>query len=93
MFHVGQEVVCIPETRSGKWYNVKSKRRADPSIMPEEGKVYTVTGLAQYNGGLFLCLKGFSGAYTAFRFRPIVKRKTDISIFTRMLKSNELEKV
>lgn len=85
MFYVGQKVVCVnaglaPET--GAYAH---------SL--EEGRVYTVAGIAtsrKGNAAVSLAEASPVGArkvgYLASRFRPIVERKTDISCFTDMLK-------
>jgi hypothetical protein len=76
-FRVGQKVVCVdasPGERSGERSLTK-------------GAVYIVTGLP-HRHGMFVC-----GAPTPnpfgwdfSRFRPVVERKTDISIFKKMLR-------
>ncbi len=81
-FRVGQKVVCVDDIPSpGKvWYTQK----------PTVGHVYTVSGhgvgyygdypvifVAELNNPLI--------GYRETRFRPIVERKTDISIFKAML--------
>mgnify|MGYP003496429940 CR=1 FL=1 len=85
MFKVGQKVVCVDDSQTPGcvW-------KADK---PRKGSVYSVTevGIHPLYGHLQL---GFSeiknsplkyGRYAARRFRPVVERKTDISIFTAML--------
>ena len=91
-FHVGQKVVCIRgATRSsmtrGNW-------------APKTGGVYTVRGI--YNGPERVDLNfeeyvhhefhdcGAEYGWDASRFRPVVERKTDISIFTDMLKTQRV---
>ena len=76
MFRVGQKVVCI---------NI--------SDVESEGlrlKEYTVTGTAMlhniaYIGVDGMAVEGDPAPWWASRFRALVERKTDISIFTRML--------
>ena len=84
-FRIGQKVVCV-----APYWTVN----ADPNV-PQEGQVYTVRG--KVDGGRFLYLReirnppriGFEGCFepcwSAKGFRPVVTRKTDISIFTDML--------
>jgi hypothetical protein len=82
-FHVGQKVVCVD-----------SGAAADGVVMPlVKGCIYTVTGLKMASNGLGVFLAevapperpGFSPTFRVSRFRPIVEKKTDISIFTAML--------
>ena len=84
-FHVGQRVVCVDATRI--------KNDAAPL---NKGAIYTVRELEcdeDEGYGLRLCeivnrnhpTIGTEISYYSRRFRPIVNRKTDISIFTKML--------
>lgn len=93
-FRVGQRVVCIdagPEKTA-------PDHRWVPGEEPVEGQTYTVRRcFADGQGELLLWLNevcraplsralyGEDAGYGAFRFRPVVERKTDISIFTKML--------
>jgi hypothetical protein len=56
---------------------------------PLVGHVYEVSDVLEsplrWRGETVLGLVGVPGLHRAIRFRPIVSRKTDISIFTRML--------
>lgn len=86
-FYVGQKVVCV-DAGIGKL----SMRKANL----EEGAVYTISKVIDWFGhvGLHLVeakpLPGYSG-FAAERFRPIVERKTDISIFKAMLNHSKQE--
>jgi hypothetical protein len=81
VFRIGQKVVCVddgPSAFGGEPTNVK------------KGCVYTISyfGLdADWPCVLLAELNppGFKAWYNAQRFRPVVERKTDISIFTAML--------
>jgi len=88
-FHVGQKVVCVDDRETnliGLWRE---------GFRPVKGKVYTVsaTGLTHpFDPQELPCIlveelsrRVFEPIW-AHRFRPIVSRKTDISIFTKMLK-------
>lgn len=86
-FHIGQKVVCI--------------RGADRSSVtrdgwaPKTGGIYTIRGI--YDGPIRVDLNfeeyvhhefhddGAEIGWNSERFRPIVERKTDISIFKAML--------
>ena len=82
MFRVGQKVVCI---------DAKPRKRGHVARLTE-GSVYTISKLGPGdNDGaeLFLVEMGaishpWFGFY-ADRFRPAVERKTDISVFTKIL--------
>ena len=84
MFRVGQKVVCVDAEGS-------------PSLV--KNKIYTISHIrskahSHWRGqfgfwiGLFLHETNprFSGGFAPQRFRPVVERKTDISVFTEMLK-------
>lgn len=87
-FHVGQKVVCVDD----KPFN----GGLDGLIA---GNIYTIRGFGE-------CMSGPLGIrlvellrpkpandmpYLARRFRPIIERKTDISIFTAMLTPNRVD--
>jgi hypothetical protein len=88
-FHVGQKVVCIRDDWS------------DGSPPLRNGAIYTVVGITApikcfSFGGPSMCrptiilaeAKNPNGDDIGFnheRFRPVIERKTDISIFTAML--------
>jgi hypothetical protein len=84
-FRVGQKVVCVNDSMSA--YGVTSPLK--------KGSVYTVSDVmfgTSWRGpdtGLILvgvpCVAQFVRGYSASRFRPVVERKTDISIFKAML--------
>jgi hypothetical protein len=55
------------------------------------GRVYTISGIGTWNGRLHVDVAEVERVdpglgWRADRFRPIVERKTDISIFTAMLR-------
>lgn len=99
MFYVGQKVVCVDDavtsSRRG-WFSA-------PNVKPTIGKVYTVRAVGESVEGflglrlheLNLCGKRGDGLffidnfYRASRFRPVVERKTDISIFKKILISQK----
>lgn len=90
MFHVGQKVVCI---KKGKWSKGFGWER-----VPLFGHIYTVRAIDR-NGLLLLEVinpiaihdDGLDEPHWCeTRFRPVVERKTDISIFTRMLTPNKV---
>lgn len=82
-FYVGQKVVCVD---SGPVRNAHGHIYSAPQL--RVGHVYTVSGvlsacvvlLAEVDPGR----PRFDG-FTSWRFRPVVERNTDISIFEAML--------
>jgi len=86
MFDVGQKIVCID---AGPTYLGKP-------VPLRKGAVYTVAGVGEedfYGAyGVYLAevAAGSDGkhldAFRHTRFRPIIERKTDISVFESMLK-------
>lgn len=90
-FHVGQKVVCVDDTNM----------RLEPQERgPVYGEVYTVRGFYDCDGIWLSEIKndpvvhtdGFTeSAFYIWRFRPLIERKTDISIFTEMLKPKQRE--
>lgn len=88
-FHVGQKVVCV-DVSDG-----------DGDIFPlAKNGIYTVSsvGVGIATGAPVLRVAEFSpnlsspfrGEFWASRFRPVVERKTDISIFKAMLTPNRV---
>ncbi len=92
-FRVGQKVVCV---------DAKGRRHLGfdwiHSDAPVEGVVYTVAGLTFEQGEPCIVLaerprseeSEYEG-YAARRSRPVVERKTDISIFEKMLTSQGVD--
>ena len=98
-FRVGQKVVCVPDTEA----DAQTHGRVWHSDVPKIGAIYTIIGFGSgyYGDYPVLLLKEIKNyinflkrdvGYRASRFRPLVTRKTDISIFKRMLTPNQ-EKV
>ena len=88
MYRKGQKLVCVDA--ESRWPDVKTTPL-------KEGKTYTYHGMAR-NGGLLLVevVAGihFHGFYED-RFRPAVepKKKTDISVFEKLLNTKKLEEL
>jgi hypothetical protein len=92
MFYIGQKVVCVRTAGWEKYIDI---------TLPKEDAVYTIRGIDVNRTdnddpvGLWLeeivnpprmYTAGFQEAsFGHWRFRPIVQRKTDISIFTELL--------
>jgi hypothetical protein len=88
MIHVGQKVVCVDDSLS--------ELRDVDEILPTKGKIYTIRAIVRRSSLGFHLVEitnepyryrdGFGElSFKASRFRPVVERKTDISIFTAML--------
>lgn len=84
MFHVGQKVVCVDDSPVALW----------PAPF-KKGEIVTVSGpsnspncirLVEYPEG-----SGPAAGYYASRFRPLVEKKTDISVFTEILKRETVD--
>lgn len=92
-FRVGMKVVCIRTMPVG-W-------RIAGGSYPEERSVYTIRSILPYNDTTLLRffeidnsrLKASDGfvepGFNSKYFRPVVERKTDISIFTAMLDTSQ----
>jgi hypothetical protein len=87
-FHVGQKVACIDDRPSGPWtrrwlvlHCVYTVARILPPIDPEYQD-----HLGSTFGVDLLEIPDKPNGFGGLRFRPIIERKTDISIFTAMLK-------
>jgi len=85
-FHVGQKVECIYKFRRQTYNGVAP---------PKVGQIYTVVDVTQgaTQPGLVLAEIYHHNplGWAARRFRPIIERKTDISIFTAMLNPSKVE--
>lgn len=90
MLRIGQKLVCVklgaPETELS-W-------RAQGFVWPVLGSIYTLRGFAPPTDCLSLLLNeirnpllfgAFEPGYEEWGFRPVVERKTDISVFQAML--------
>lgn len=96
IFRIGQKVVCVDDSVVvGLWdggFNVKKG-----AVYTVRGIEPPCECLGASYGGLFLCevvdvpestcCGVREPSYRAYRFRPIVERKTDISIFKKLLTS------
>lgn len=72
-FHVGQKVVCVDASEHKALH---------------AGTVYTIAAIHHEDGETFVGLLEIPRNHAdwyAWRFRPVVEPKTDISIFTAML--------
>lgn len=95
MFHIGQKVVCVDA----------ATRHPDYPCDLRKGAIYTIRGFNDGYSvpGIGVLLEEIQGrhwrpsgeerGYHPNRFRPVVERKTDISIFTRMLEPDHEQNV
>jgi hypothetical protein len=89
MFRVGQKVVCVKEGRGKKWADHNS------IVNAVVGQTYTIrAAFLSLEGEEAVYVEeiknkehrsGMEFGFCAYRFRPVVERKTDISIFKAML--------
>ena len=90
-FRVGQKVVCIHQPKSAiakQWMELGAN-------YPSKNSIYTIRDIVSFPDGSsgFLLQELWNDhlgykpepAFDACHFRPIVERKTDISVFTKML--------
>jgi hypothetical protein len=98
-FRLGQKVVCVDAS-------CDPDRTWDDGEAPTEGAVYTIASLNVHADGtpilslvelrrtpLSLWLHGPTAGYKQSRFRPVVEKKTDISIFVAMLTPNKVKEL
>lgn len=91
-FRVGQKVVCIDEPRASQkamWPN---------SNWPSKANVYTIRAINVWPDNTLLrleevdnrhlegVLSSIEPGFPAKHFRPVVERKTDITVFTEILR-------
>jgi hypothetical protein len=106
MFYVGQKVVCV-DASSGNgtlcWGeksetliegNVYTIRRCFYTDYARKGVPELIVWLDEIaRSALSRHLWGQDAGYAARRFRPLIEKKTDISVFTSLLKHKQLEEV
>lgn len=89
-FRVGQDVVYLGEVWTGIWLWIRKIFHPEPGTDLIVGQVYHIIGLTN-EGDLLLAGVDNDGddywndGFLKECFRAIVSRKTDISIFTKML--------
>lgn len=88
-FYVGQKVVCVDDAGFG-WIQRKHGQ------LPIKGRIYTIRSFTPKGGVRLVGLSndkfydekyghGIEPGFDPNRFRPVVERKTNISIFTEIL--------
>ncbi len=83
MFSVGQKVICIKAPPGAPFFPWRA--------FPKHGQVYTIRDFRSDDSLRLVEIQndiGMSGLECGFcprRFRPVVERKTDISIFQALL--------
>jgi hypothetical protein len=95
-FRVGQKVVCMDAAPHAKYSPWKVRLGASMDGLKDRA-IYTVRAVNLYRGQPCIYLAEIARSldpnipeagepgYSPKRFRPVVERKTDISIFTAML--------
>lgn len=88
-WHCGMKVVCI---KRGAWQGTLVDTRKCPK--PKYGEVCTISAIDHLSGYVCIRVEGYHPKdwFTASRFRPVQTRKTDISVFQRIL-SNPHKKI
>lgn len=99
-FHIGQRIVCVDDgirvtlVRRGRFWRLH-REQLDHNL--NRGDVYTVTGLQLVVDDISrkeFVLARLAEAwhftdrtigFPQFQFRPLIEKKTDISVFTKML--------
>jgi hypothetical protein len=83
-FRVGQKVVCVDDR--------SSYCNASRSCPLKKMTVYEIVDICKTpDGASHLKVPGLEPYFSSRRFRPLVERKTDISIFTAMLNPSKQE--
>lgn len=90
MFRIGQKVVCVDASACRDRGIISSLK---------EGRIYTIISISSYRDrdndrGLQVAeaeARVPSGFFKARRFRPVVEKKTDISIFTEILRRETVD--
>ena len=83
IFRRGQRVVCVDASLpANPWH------RQHPLV---KNRIYEIFSVHPCSG--YLDIDGSMRLWESSRFRPIIDRPTDISIFTRLLAPSEPERV
>jgi hypothetical protein len=87
-FHVGQKVVCINATGT---FSLAENVVYTVSMVDSNGGIASLDGSLQAIGIGLVEARPNPGdyAFDARRFRPVVTRKSDISVFKAMLKPSK----
>jgi len=101
MFYRGQKVVCIDDSRPDRGFVGRIIVWLFGRDWPKKGEVYTVlrayVALADSQIGIELDeIKNVALLQRCFRqsrFRPLVSIKTDVSVFTKILRSSKQEEL
>lgn len=82
-FRVGQKVVCVDD----------SPDRFGRELGVVRGEIYTIRAVLERQGWQGVLLvevdPGSAAGWYASRFRPVVERKTDISVFHEILRTTK----
>lgn len=87
MFFRGQKVVCISERWGWHCIGCELAHLLNFGPPPRKDKIYIITNMREVPEGLYLMLEGHhpTVGFHSQNFRPLVERKTDISVFETLL--------
>jgi len=97
MFHVGQKVVCVNDVWVRIWddvecplvkgevYTIAGFSAPDKSIGPDR-IIRMISGVILQEVSNPTAKRGEDCGFCPTRFRPLVEKKTDITVFTEMLR-------
>lgn len=88
MFRAGQRVICIDDDFRVSEQPAATLKRHNVTDAPRKGRIYVV--YSEYLDALILQEFSLTVGWCASHFRPVVSRKTDISIFEEMLKPSKV---
>jgi hypothetical protein len=87
-FFVGQKVVCVDG--DGHWhYTITGEAARGPT----KGDILTIRAFGEENGLMFVEWPGEDEEHDPEYFRPVVEKKTDISVFVAMLTPNKVKEL
>lgn len=92
-FYVGQKVVCIDDD-----WSKSTLPNYERIPKPCKGQVYTINEIVEEEKTWLMFVEidteavtGLVTGFASYHFRPVVERKTDISVFEAMLKPARVE--
>jgi hypothetical protein len=101
---IGQEIVCLDDFLAEKNYYSWFGKIYEGIIYPEKDKIYTIRSISDFKNRICFHVKEiknidmdfYGGFHEVFfedkHFAPLVKQKTDISIFTEILNKANKQK-
>lgn len=93
-FRVGQKVVCVDASGGpGRWIGDEALERDSIYTIHSlfiHPKGSTCVRLVEVKRSIDCVIEHGHDGYGAWRFRPVVERQTDISVFTEILRTTKL---